>query len=74
LINPSVLLQKNKELKISRMEHNAGEIMIVFGGSYHQGFNCGFNIAEAVNFATKDWLRQLPEINYCSCFKRSVRA
>jgi jumonji domain-containing protein 2 len=53
--------------------HNAGEIVLVFGGAYHEGFNCGFNIAEAVNYATVDWLRQLLGSKSCGCSKRSVR-
>lgn len=48
--------------------------MLVFGGSYHCGFNFGVNIAEAINYATLDWLRQLPESKPCSCSKGSVKA
>jgi hypothetical protein len=48
--------------------------MLVFGGSYHCGFNFGVNIAEAINYATLDWLRQLPESKSCSCSKGSVKA
>jgi jumonji domain-containing protein 2 len=48
--------------------------MLVFGGAYHQGFNCGFNIAEAVNYATLDWLKQILDSKHCSCSKKSVKA
>jgi jumonji domain-containing protein 2 len=48
--------------------------MLVFGGSYHCGFNFGFNVAEAINYATIDWLRQMPESKHCTCLKSSVKA
>ena len=47
--------------------------MIVFGGAYHEGFNLGFNIAEAINYGTEDWLEVLPIVNYCKCSRRCVK-
>ena len=31
--------------------------MVTICGGYHAGFNFGFNLAEAVNFALSDWIK-----------------
>lgn len=54
------------------MIHNEGEFIFVFGAAYHTGFNSGFNIAEAVNFATLKWLELLPKARPCKCVEYSV--
>lgn len=68
------LLKKYPSLKISKAVHYPGEMMLVFGGAYHEGFNCGFNIAEAVNYATVDWFSQLLSTKSCTCSKKTVKA
>jgi hypothetical protein len=32
------------------------EFIVSRAAAYHSGFNAGYNIAEAVNFALPDWL------------------
>lgn len=48
--------------------------MLIFGGAYHSGFNFGCNIAEAVNYATTEWLRHVADVKPCSCSKSNVKA
>ncbi len=58
---------------MAKAHQGPNEFIVVFSGSYHCGFNSGKNIAEAVNFATKDWLKKLEGVTFCECTQNSVR-
>ncbi len=53
-MNPNVL--QSHGIPVVRADQHAGEFMITFPRGYHAGFNHGYNLAEAVNFAPPDWL------------------
>jgi histone demethylase JARID1 len=55
-VNPQELLEHG--IPIYRIHQQPGEFVVTFPRSYHAGFNQGFNLAEAVNFATPDWLEK----------------
>ena len=54
MVSPKVLLEAG--VKVVKVVHNPGEYVVTFPRAYHGGFNHGFNIAEAVNFALDSWL------------------
>lgn len=71
LVNPKILVQNG--FKMVKAIHNQGEFIVSRASAYHQGFNFGFNIAEAVNFASDDWLRIGCNTKFCRCFPDSVK-
>lgn len=54
LVYPGVLYGQGIEM--TKIQHLPGEFVISRSSGYHSGFNAGFNIAEAVNFALPSWL------------------
>ena len=52
--------------------HQKNEFIISRASGYHAGFNFGFNIAEAVNFALNDWLELSGKVSFCKCVNYSV--
>ena len=71
-INPYFIKELSPNIKIRKTVQNPGEFVITLNSSYHMGFNCGFNIAESVNFATPDWLPDFPKFKNCKCQKNTV--
>ncbi|ETP43407.1 hypothetical protein F442_09836 [Phytophthora nicotianae P10297] len=71
LISPARL--KEFGVPFYRAFQKPGEFIITFPATYHQGFNLGFNIAEAVNFATLHWIPYGLKAKICKCLPDSVR-
>ncbi|KAE8709374.1 putative lysine-specific demethylase JMJ16 [Hibiscus syriacus] len=53
-LSPFVL--KSEGVPVYRCIQYPREFVLVFPGAYHSTFDCGFNVAETVNFAPLDWL------------------
>eukprot|EP00045_Choanoeca_perplexa_P017474 m.254270 g.254270 ORF g.254270 m.254270 type:complete len:1076 (+) comp17550_c0_seq1:706-3933(+) len=54
LASPSYLADHGVD--VYRVDQHPGEFIVTFPRAYHAGFNNGFNVAEAVNFAPAHWL------------------
>lgn len=71
LISPAIL--KKAGIKYKTQVQRPGDAIITFPGSYHFGFNIGFNVAESSNFAIPEWIPQGIHANVCLCRPDSVR-
>lgn len=64
----------NNGIKLRKVVQRQGEFVIPRAAGYHAGFNSGFNIAEAVNFALFNWVEAIaPKVKFCSCVRDSVK-
>jgi hypothetical protein len=71
LVSPGKL--KKAGIPFTRAVQYPGDAMVTFPGSYHFGFNTGFNVAEATNFAVPEWMPYGRIANICLCRPDSVR-
>ncbi|XP_018025574.2 probable lysine-specific demethylase 4B isoform X1 [Hyalella azteca] len=65
IMSPEIL--KKRRIPYHKVTQEQGEIIITFPYGYHSGFNNGFNIAEATNFATTRWIQYGKYVKQCSC-------
>ena len=66
IIQPE-LLEANG-IKVTRLVQEEREAVVVFPFAYHQGFNHGFNMAEAVNFGSRRWVEYGKRARGCLCY------
>ena len=71
LISPQIL--RKYSIPFSRCTQYPGEFMVTFPYSYHSGYNHGFNIAEATNFALEYWIDFGKWATRCECSSESVK-
>ena len=65
MIEPKIL--EANGIRVQRMVQQEREMIIVFPHAYHSGFNHGFNMAEAINFATERWVEYGKRFRDCDC-------
>ncbi|KAF6261711.1 JmjC domain, hydroxylase-domain-containing protein [Scenedesmus sp. NREL 46B-D3] len=65
LLSPSTL--KNYGVEYMQAKQEPNEFIVLNTGAYHAGYNLGFNCAEAVNFATQEWLSVGCNVTRCKC-------
>jgi len=72
LFSPTKIRQAG--IKYHTVVQHPGEIVITFPSAFHAGFNHGFNIAEASNFATPRWLSSIGQkAKRCICHPDTVQ-
>jgi len=71
LLSPAIL--KKAGIRFTTCVQRPGDAIITFPGSYHFGFNTGFNVAESTNFAVPEWIPIGEAANCCMCVPYSVR-
>mmetsp|Transcript_29395 Transcript_29395/g.44866 ORF Transcript_29395/g.44866 Transcript_29395/m.44866 type:complete len:726 (-) Transcript_29395:250-2427(-) len=71
LLSPNILTKAG--ISYTTQVQRQGDIVITFPGSYHFGFNTGFNCAESTNFAVPEWVPMGEKANICMCRPHSVR-
>ncbi|KAL4401876.1 histone H3K4me/H3K4me2/H3K4me3 demethylase [Malassezia pachydermatis] len=54
----SPALAQQEGVRVYACNQRANEFVVTFPKAYHSGFNQGFNLNEAVNFALPDWVMQ----------------
>ncbi|KAK8488955.1 hypothetical protein V6N13_060925 [Hibiscus sabdariffa] len=55
VMSPEVFVRAG--IPCCRLVQNVGEFVVTFPRAYHSGFSHGFNLGEASNIATPEWLR-----------------
>lgn len=70
LIHPRNLMQIG--IRMKKATHYPGEFMVSRAVAYHSGFNSGYNLAEAVNFALPSWIDLGRKAGICTCQNDSV--
>lgn len=66
LVNPLMFLNY-PEIKVFKAVQHAGEFIVTQCKAYHQVFNLGANLAEAINIGPALWLRYREQIASCNC-------
>jgi len=54
-------------LEVCLVKHEPGYYVITGPGVFHEGFNSGYNMAEAVNFGIQRWLKYFKNTRCCFC-------
>ena len=55
-ISPELLIKNN--IAVCKLMQTPRSFVVTFPKAFHAGFSYGFNVGEAVNFATPDWYKQ----------------
>lgn len=65
MTSPDFLRNNNIDYKM--IVQRAGDFVVTFPYVYHSGFNLGFNLAEAVNYANQHWAHYGLIARQCQC-------